>query len=94
MLATLKDFDPVKFLDIDASTLSQKDLEEMRIFLNSKIGEYMLLKFSSLLTDRQFEQAVDSKEKIHETLRTFIPNLDQRIFQEIENFKKNYQTIK
>lgn len=61
MLTNLKKFDPIEFLDIDASVLSQKDLEEMRNSLNSKIGEYILLKFSTFLTEEQFKQAVDSK---------------------------------
>ncbi|MDO8658689.1 MAG: hypothetical protein Q7K55_08160 [Candidatus Levybacteria bacterium] len=91
MLITLKDFDAVKFLGINTSILSQKDLEEIRNSLNSKIGEYILLKLSSLLTEGQLKQAVDSGEKILETLKTFIPNLDQRILQETENFKKDYQ---
>lgn len=92
-MLTLKDFDPIKFLGIDISLFSQKDLEIMRDSLNSKIGEYILLKISNLLTEKQFKQAVNSGEKILETLRTYIPDLDQRILLEIENFKKDYQKV-
>lgn len=91
MLSRLINFDPIKFLDIDTSTLSPEEVEETRDFLKANIGEYILLQFSNLLTEEQLKQGVESGEKIIETLRTFIPDLDQRILQKIENFKKDYK---
>lgn len=96
MLTTLNNFDPVAFLDLDSSSMSQEEVSDLRTSLNAKIGEYVLLKFSQNLHPEQLEQVLQHSngQAAVETLRRVIPNTDQQIMEEVENFKKDYQDIK
>lgn len=96
MLTTLNNFDPVSFLNIDSNSMLQEEVSNLRNSLNAKIGEYVLLKFSQNLHPEQLEQVLQYSDgqTVLETLRIVIPNTDQQIMEEVENFKKDYQNIK
>lgn len=95
MLTKLNDFDPIKFLEIDTSLLSTNNLSNFRKTLNSKIGEYILLKVSKYLTKKQLNKAgrINNGQKLFEMLKTEIPDLNPKIIEELENFKNEYQKV-
>ena len=97
MLTTLQNFDPIAFLEVDTSKLSEQEVTELRTFLMGKIGEYILLKVSDKLTDEQIEEVSKNANNgnILNILRQYIPDIDQRMLQEVEQFKVEYsQNIK
>lgn len=95
-MITLKNFDPTSFLDIDTSFLPKEEIENLKISLSSKIGEYILLKFSNDLTPKQIEQIGNFKngQKLFDFIKTTMPNFENKIIEELENFKKDYQNAR
>lgn len=95
MLTSLQNFDPIVFLSIDATTLSDEEIDKAREQLNSKIGEYLLLKLSDNLTQQQLSQVTQAKDgtAMMSLLNNLIPSLQNRILSEVENFKKEYLEV-
>ncbi len=93
MLQTLFQFDPISYLEIDTIGLSNEEIIQLYKDLNAKIGEYVLLKLSDQLTEKQIEHinAVDSQQML-ELMHSFIPNLTEQLIQQIEAFKKDYKS--
>lgn len=89
----LDKFDPLSFLNIDATRLSQDEIDITRSYLNALIGEYILLKLSRNLTEEQIAQLIESKTQILNTLKSIVPDTDNAIQKELENFKKDYSNI-
>lgn len=92
MLSSLNNFDPISYLSLDAASLSKEDIEQLRSGLTSKIGQFILLKFSQYLPEDKFEEitsltnGVEMLRKLNEA----IPNMDEKLQEELENFKKDY----
>lgn len=95
MIHTLNNFDPINYLGIDISSFSTEQIIKLRIDLNNKIGEYILLKLSDNLTSDQLENVIflTKGNQIVNELANIIPDFKQKILQELENFKAEYQTI-
>lgn len=95
MLVSLSNFDPIVFLEIDTASYSADEITKMRSSLMSKIGEYILLKFSENLTQEQFNQVSSIRDgsQLINVLKNFIPDFDSKILQEVENFKTEYKQI-
>lgn len=93
MLQALGNFDPVSFLGVDTVSLSSEEISQLRNSLNTKMGEYILLKFSENLTDEQFQQITNTKdgEQMITMLKNIIPNLEEKMLKELESFKREYQ---
>jgi hypothetical protein len=92
MLTDLNSFDPIQFLNVDISTLSEQEKIDLRTSLNAKIGEYVLLKLSTFLTEEQMTQlsSITDPNQMITTIRSFIPDADAKILQEVNNFKAEY----
>ena len=92
MLQNLNNFDPIKFLSIKTASLSAKNIESLKNKLNEKIGAYVLLAFSQYFKDDEFEQltAQDGQEMLLK-LRRVVPDMDNKLLMELENFRKDYQ---
>lgn len=95
MVTSLNNFDPISFLGIDISSLSAEETSTLSISLNDKIGEYILLKFSKDLPSEQMDHitSLSDGQQILNELRRLIPDFEQRVSQELDNFKKEYQGI-
>lgn len=94
MFTSLQKFDPLVFLSVDTNSLSSPDeVNALREDLNKKIGEYILIKLSGGLTEEQMNEilAAQSGSEILNKLVTVVPELEQKVLQEIENFKTDYQ---
>lgn len=94
MLISLNNFDPISFLEIDVTTLHEEKLTNLRNSLNFKLGKYVLLKFSDSLSDEQIEKVSKANygEEIYKILKETDPDIDNKIIQELENFKREYQS--
>lgn len=92
MLLSLSNFEPISYLGINISNLSQEQIERMRQHLNGRIGEYVLLKLSNYLTEQQLEQIMQQNNgnEILKLLSGFFPDANSKILTEVENFKKEY----
>ena len=88
----LINFDPIKFLEVDTTQYTTSALSELRMELNSKIGEYILIKISKDLSKEQLKNLKDitDGDKLFEELRVKIPDLNSIILTELENFKSDY----
>lgn len=93
MLTSLQNFDPVAFLEIDTSSMPAEELSSLKQSLMAKIGEYVLLKFAQNLTTEQMDDVmgVETPEKLMEKLGTVVPNMNQKMLEEMENFKNEYK---
>ena len=92
MLNVLSGFDPIDYLSIDTSSLSKEDIKTLRGGLNEKIGQYILLKFSEHLPEDQSQQIMgltDGEEMIKK-LQEVLPNMEGKLQEELENFKREY----
>lgn len=95
MVAQLINFDPVSYLNIDSSSLSEWESKELRQSLMDKIGEYIILKSTLYLSGEQLNQIKEMRgQQLLSTLENIIPDFDKKVLTEIENFKKDYQMIK
>lgn len=96
MLKNLVNFDPVTFLGIDISSMSEQDINDLRTSLNKKIGEYVLLKLSDSLTSEQVDDVISMAdgEQIINKLQNQIPDVEQKIIGIMDNFKIDYHIIK
>lgn len=94
MLSSLNNFDPISFLDINTTTFSKEGLKNLRNSLSYKLGKYVLLKFSDSLTDEQIEKASKANygEDLYRILKETDSDVNNKIMQELENFKKEYQS--
>ncbi len=92
MLADLKHFDPIRFLNIDTKTLTNLEVDKLRDDLNAKIGEYLLLRFADDLTEEQLKSVTKQSDPtlMLDILGDAIPDLHNRILREIEGFKSEY----
>ena len=92
LLQTLQRFDPIVYISIDTSSFYEDDIKALRKGLNEKIGQYILLKFSQHLSEGQFEamsNLTDGNEIIRR-LQQSIPNMEDKLQEELENFKREY----
>lgn len=92
MLSSLNNFDPISFLGVDTNGLSNSNISSLQNELNGKIGEYILLKFSSFLSQDQvnkIQKATDGQEIIT-MLQEFVPRMEEKVLEEIGNFKADY----
>lgn len=94
MLQTLNDFDSISFLGINTESFSPEQATVLRISLNDKIGEYILLKFTKSLNNEQIDHitSLSDGNQILSELSKIVPNFEQKMSQELDNFKKEYQT--
>lgn len=93
MISSLQNFDPLTFLQIDASQLaSPKEAAELRSTLQKEIGEYVLTKCADALTEEQVSFVLMSKDgsEMLQRLQTLVPNFETKILSEMENFKKEF----
>lgn len=96
MLNVLNNFDPISFLKIDVSGLtSSQEASELRETLNKQISEYLMLKVSQSLTVQQQEEIAGQTDstRLIELLSIYVPNLEERIQQELEQFKTEFSNI-
>lgn len=95
MLTVLKNFDPISFLKISTGSMSVPETAQLKASLNSKIGEYLLLKLSDDLSEDQYKRLIGSKdlEEMAKLAQSFIPDLEKKIDHELDNFKKEYQEV-
>lgn len=94
MFQSLNGFDPLKFLNIDNSQFQSEDeINQLRLDLNNKIGEYILLKLGGEISEDQINSILNSSngEEVLDNLGKFTPNLEERVRLELENFKREYQ---
>lgn len=91
MLTSLKNFDPIVFLNVNATKLSEKEVIELRDYLNSRIGEYILLKLSDDLTPEQRDSLANIKDvqQMLEFLKTVL-QWEEKVNLELANFKTEY----
>lgn len=92
MLQSLNGFDPLLFLEINTSEISNEEQEELKRHLNQKIGEYVLIKLSDQFSPEVMDQVTQasSGEDMLGILSKSEPNLEENIIKEVENFKKDY----
>lgn len=91
MISSLNNFDPILFLDINTDNMSDKQLVGLHNGLNSKVGEYILLKSAELLTEEQLEEITKAEDqKIVETIQEYIPDIDSKISGWLNEFKDEY----
>lgn len=93
MLNVLNNFDPVAFLGIDTTFMPSEEKSNLSTSLKSKISEYILLKLSDSLSDEEFQKVVGTAdpEEMMKLLGEAVPNLEERIKSEMENFKSEYK---
>lgn len=94
MLVNIKNFDPIEFLELGKTLLSENDIQELQNSLSKDMEEYVLLKLSSVLTEQQLDQVLNAKEKMPQVVGTFIPDVKDKTILELENFKKEFQNTK
>ncbi len=94
-MQNLNNFDPIAFLKINTTGLDEKKIILLRTFLNTKIGEYILLDASGHLSDEQVKQISleQDVQSILKRLREIIPNFDQYFISKLSDFKNDYQNI-
>ena len=90
---TVNKFDPIEFLGI--SRLGVNEKESLRKKLKANISEYILIHLLEELPDsvdeKLKENKVNSIEQLENILKSYIPNLDTKIKQYLEEFKKQYR---
>lgn len=92
MLPALKGFDPLYYFDIDVKGLPEHEVAQIRHKISEKLSEYILFKLANRLTDEQqlvIFQIQDGEELLR-ILGNYIPNLEEDILVEIENYKKAF----
>lgn len=85
-------FDPISFLGLTKDSITHKDADQLKGELNKSIIEYVIIKLVDQLTEEQVKTFItkESPEEKIKTLNNFIPDLDQKIVEELENFRKEY----
>ena len=85
------DFNPIQFLNVNVSKLSEAEIKDLRNHLSSKIGEYILLKLSDHFTPEQQARLADitTPEQLQELL-SVIPQWNEKVNIELINFKTEY----
>lgn len=92
MIGSLNNFDPISFLDINTGNLPNEQLARLHYDLNSKIGEYILLKSAELLTAEQLEEVTKTEgQQMVETIQKYIPDVDNRMSGWLSHFKREYK---
>lgn len=93
MFLSLNNFDPISFLEINASRAgSSEELKELRMNLLDKMGEYVLFKLTESLpqAQQQYLLTTNSTDLLSQ-LKAIFPDLEQRMMQELESFKTDFQ---
>ncbi|HLC88185.1 MAG TPA: hypothetical protein VJG66_03990 [Patescibacteria group bacterium] len=92
MLSSLKNFDPLIFLDIDKSNYPSEDAEYLRDILMNQMGSYVLLKLSQKMPEEQFKEIISELEgkSILDKLSAVMPNWESQIEKGLEDFKTEY----
>lgn len=95
MFASLKNFDPVYYFDINTSKMRKEDIDRLRKTLFSKLGEYIILRLSANLSNEKVKELsrVTTPQELIEKFNGWIPNLEERVLHEIESFKKTFKKI-
>lgn len=91
MLPYFKNFDPIVFLNL-TEKVEDKDKALVRIQLTRQIGQYIFFKLTQNLADEQIDLVLKrqtSSDKL-DLVSEYIPNLETRMKEELENFKKEY----
>lgn len=87
-------FDPLVFLNIKTEqNILTEDLIKLKDKLNVQIVEYVLINLTNSLKEEEVKNLIkaESKEEKLEILNRYIPNLDERVQEELNRFKKEYQ---
>ncbi len=95
MLSSLSNFDPIAFLGINTNDIPTTELIQLRNELNSKVGEYILLKSSEYLTAEQLEEVtkVDGQQMLDD-MQKYIPDIDNKLSGWLSDFKNEYDKQK
>lgn len=91
----VENFDPIAFLNIQTDQLQDTDeINTLRDTLNKKIGEYVVLKLCDNLDTKQLHTILNEKDmdKVFTFLEAFIPNVKQKIQQELDSFKTAFHS--
>jgi len=93
MLPALQGFDPLYYFDVDVKGLQQHEVAKIRQQMTEKLSEYILLKLSDKLTEEQqlAMMQIENAEELLTVLSKYIPDIEESILIEIENFKKEFQ---
>lgn len=92
MISSLNNFDPITFLDINKDIMSNEQLVSLQNDLNSKVGEYILLKSADLLTAEQLEEVTKTEgQQMVETIQKYIPDVDNKVQGWLNDFKNEYK---
>lgn len=91
----LNNFDPISFLGITPDPgMVNEQVEKLRNDLKQQVSEYVIYKLALLLTEDQLEillrNPVDPGN--YKILKTYLPNLEELIVAELNNFKKEYNS--
>ncbi len=89
----LDTLDPLTYLEINTSELaSPEEIAELREKLRGQIGEYIMLKLASDLPVEQQDVLTQqtNKDELFKMLNQYVPNLDTKIDQLLQEFKKEY----
>lgn len=89
----LTTFDPIVFLEIDKKyTLNSEDYEKIKKQLMNDIGEFIFLQISQDLSDKQIDEIlnVSAGEEKLAFLNKFVPDFQNRLQNELQNFKKEF----
>jgi len=91
-MQNLIDFDPVDFLKINTIGLNEKQITELRTFLNTKIGEYILLDAAEYLSEVQIKEISQNQDAqlILQRLKDMIPDFDQYFKSKLFHFKNDF----
>ena len=92
-MKTTKLFNPLEFLGIQG--LGKAEREDLRRKLEANISEYILIRLLEELPDSVDEKLKNSKvssiNELENILMSHIPNLDTKIKQFLEEFRKQYK---
>lgn len=92
MFQSLQGFDPLYYFNVDTSKLTSEQKNKVRKILLDKLGEYILLKISASLSPTQQKEVSQLNEKmLVSKLSSYMPDLENRILEEIEAYKKEYE---
>ena len=91
MLPYFKDFDPITFLNLEGR-IDEKSKPLTRVQLTRQIGQYIFFKLAPSLTDEQLDLVLKNRTSSDkfDLVSKYIPNLEERMKEELENFKLEF----
>lgn len=91
MIPVLSTFDPLVLLGKnDISRLNENERRRIQRIIENKFLDYLVIKLSEELDRDQLEEVLDmvNSEQRLKVLKKYIPSLDQKISENLEEFKQ------